>query len=81
MAPRKQASAKKASAMDLEPGPAGHVGQVIRWEARGSPFAASSVSLADLLGRYARALASGRFAHDPESGTFDGPFLDLLAPP
>ena len=66
--------------VDLEPGPAGHVGQVIRWETRGGPFAAGSVSLAELLGRYARALAGGRFTYDPDSGTFDGPYLDLLAP-
>lgn len=63
--------------IDLEPGPEGQVGQVIRWEVAGGPFASSSLLLADVLERYAAALP--RFAYDPDSGTFDGPYLDLLA--
>lgn len=66
--------------VDLAPGPAGRVGQVIRWENAGGPFAASSVDLAAVLERYASALESGRYTYDVDSGIFDGPFLDLLAP-
>jgi cell wall assembly regulator SMI1 len=63
--------------IDLEPGPKGQVGQVIRWEVAGGAFAAGSSTLADVLERYAAALP--RFKYDPGSGTFDGPYLDLLA--
>ena len=66
--------------VDLAPGLAGRVGQVLRWEVRGGGFAASSVGLATLLERYADALESGRFVYQPDSGTFYGPFLDLLRP-
>jgi uncharacterized protein len=65
--------------LDLSPGPAGRVGQVIRWEVAGGPFAGSSVDLAKFLERYATALESGRFKYDADSGTYDGPFLDLFA--
>lgn len=63
--------------IDLEPGPKGQVGQVIRWEVAGGAFATGSRPLVDLLERYAAALP--RFKYDPDSGTFDGPYLDLLA--
>lgn len=66
--------------VDTAPGPAGQVGQVLRWEVRGGAFAASSVLLADVLERYADALTSGKFVFDPQSLNFDGPYLDLLAP-
>jgi hypothetical protein len=56
----------------------GVVGQVIRWEMRGGAFAASSVVLAELLERYAAALAGGEFKC--EDGMFDGPYIDLLEP-
>jgi uncharacterized protein len=65
--------------LDLAPGSAGRFGQVIRWEMAGGPFAESSVDLAELLERYATALESGQFKYDVDSGTYDGPFLDLLA--
>lgn len=64
--------------LDLDPGPAGKFGQVIKWEMAGGPFATSSVDLAKLLERYAKALESGKFKYDVDSGTYDGPFLDLL---
>jgi cell wall assembly regulator SMI1 len=64
--------------VDTAPGPAGKFGQVLRWEVAGGAFASSSSSLAEVLERYADALASGRFKYEPDSGTFDGPFLDLL---
>lgn len=63
--------------IDLDPGPKGQVGQVIRWEVAGGPFATGSTLLVDFLERYAAALP--RFKYDPDSGTFDGPYLDLLA--
>jgi len=65
--------------LDLAPGPAGQVGQVIRWEVAGGPFAGSSIDLAKFLERYATALESGRFKYHVDSGTYDGPFIDLLA--
>jgi len=65
--------------LDLAPGPAGRMGQVIKWEMAGGPFAASSVDLANFLERYATALESSRFKYDLDSGTYDGPFVDLLA--
>jgi cell wall assembly regulator SMI1 len=67
--------------VDLAPGPAGRVGQVIKWENAGGPFASSSTDLAELLERYATALESGRHRYESDSGTYDGPFVDLLAPP
>jgi cell wall assembly regulator SMI1 len=63
--------------IDLEPGPKGQVGQVIRWEVAGGAFATGSRTLADVLERYAAALP--RFTYQPDSGTFDGPYLDMLA--
>ncbi len=64
--------------LDLAPGPAGCVGQVIKWEMAGGPFADSSVGLAEMLERYAAALESGKFKYEVDSGTYDGPFVDLL---
>jgi len=64
--------------LDLDPGSVGHVGQVIKWEMAGGPFADSSVDLATVLERYAASLESGQFKYEVDSGTYDGPFVDLL---
>ncbi len=63
--------------IDLAPGPAGVVGQVIRWENRGGPGAGDSLTLGRVLARYAEVLP--QFVYDESSGTFDGPWIDLLA--
>lgn len=65
--------------IDTAPGPAGTFGQVLRWEVRGGAFAGGTIGLAGLLERYADALESGKFVYDPDSGIFDGPFLNMLA--
>lgn len=65
--------------MDLAPGPVGRIGQIIKWDVAGGPFATSSTDLAELLERLATALASGKFKYEVESGTYAGPFIDLLA--
>ncbi|MDI1450214.1 SMI1/KNR4 family protein [Polyangium sp. 6x1] len=67
--------------IDLAPGPAGRVGQVIKWEVAGGPFASGSSDLATVLERYADALESGDHTYLVDSGTYDGPYLDLLADP
>lgn len=76
--PLAQDSCGNLYCIDLAPGPTGQVGQVLRWEVRGGAFAESSVRLAELLERYADALESRKFKYDSNSGTFYGPFLDLL---
>ncbi|MDI1431464.1 SMI1/KNR4 family protein [Polyangium sorediatum] len=64
--------------IDLAPGPAGLVGQVIKWEVAGGPFTTGSADLVTVLERYADALESGDFTYLVDSGIYDGPYLDLL---
>lgn len=63
--------------VDLDPGPAGVFGQVLRWENRGGAGAGASLTLGRVLDRYAKVLP--KFVYDVYSGTFDGPWIDLLA--
>lgn len=63
-----------ALCVDLAPGPAGTVGQIIQWEIHGGPTRPLARSYLELLRRYADNLTSGRFTYDPESWTFDGPW-------
>jgi cell wall assembly regulator SMI1 len=65
--------------IDLAPRPQGQSGQVLRWEVRGGAGATASVAFAEFMKRYADALTSGQFTLRVYSGTFDGPFVDLLA--
>jgi hypothetical protein len=44
----------------------------------GGPGAGSSVDLATFLERYASALESGNFKYEVDSGTYDGPWIDLV---
>jgi cell wall assembly regulator SMI1 len=63
--------------LDFAPGPAGTAGQVIKWEMRGGAGTGASITLGELFERLAVALP--QLVYDESSGTFDGPFIDLLA--